>query len=75
MLIGDRIRTIREAKKLSQGDIEARSGLLRTHISRIENGHSVPSVETLQRLPGARRAALEVIPSRQATGALHPLAQ
>ncbi len=53
MLIGDRIRTIREAKKLSQGDIEARSGLLRTYISRVENGHTVPSVETLQRLAGA----------------------
>ena len=39
MIIGDRIRAIREAKKLSQGDIEKRSRLLRPYLSRIENGH------------------------------------
>lgn len=49
MLIGDRIRAIREAKNLSQGDIEQRSGLLRCYTSRIENGHTVPSVETLEK--------------------------
>ena len=49
MLIGDRIRALREAKKLSQGDIEERTGLLRSYISRIENGHTVPSVETLEK--------------------------
>ena len=53
MLIGDRIRAIREAKKLSQGDIEKRSGLLRAYISRVENGHTVPSVETLEKLARA----------------------
>lgn len=49
MVIGDRIRAIREAKKLSQGDIEHRSGLLRCYTSRVENGHTVPSVETLEK--------------------------
>ena len=29
MLIGDRLKAIRESKKLSQGDIEKRTGLLR----------------------------------------------
>ena len=43
MLIGDRLRAIRESKKLSQGDIETRTGLLRCYVSRVENGHTVPS--------------------------------
>ncbi len=47
--LGDRIRTIREAKNLSQGDIEKRWGLLRAYISRVENGHTLPSVETLEK--------------------------
>ena len=38
---------------MSQGDIEKRTGLLRCYISRIENGHTVPSVETLERLARA----------------------
>ncbi len=49
MLTGDRIRAIREAKDLSQGDIEKRSGLLRVYISRVENGHTTPSLETLEK--------------------------
>ena len=49
MLIGDRLRAIREAKKLSQGDIEERSGLKRSYVSRVEGGHTIPSVETLER--------------------------
>ena len=49
MLIGERLRSIREEKKLSQGEIEKRSGLLRCYISRVENGHTVPSVETLEK--------------------------
>jgi len=41
---------LRESKQLSQGDIEKRSGLLRCYISRVENGHTVPSVETLEKM-------------------------
>jgi len=37
MIIGDRLRALREEKKLSQGDIEKRTGLLRCYISRVEN--------------------------------------
>ncbi len=58
MLIGDRIRAIREAKKLSQGDIEERSGLLRAYISRVENGHTVPAVETLEKIAQALKVPL-----------------
>ena len=51
--IGVRIRELREKKGLSQGDIEERTGLLRCYISRVENGHTVPSLETLERFAGA----------------------
>jgi len=47
LMIGERLRTIRESKNLSQGDIEQRTGMLRCYTSRVENGHTVPSIETL----------------------------
>jgi transcriptional regulator with XRE-family HTH domain len=53
MIIGDRLRVLREDKKLSQGDIEKRTGLLRSYISRVENGHTVPAVETLEKFARA----------------------
>ena len=53
MIIGDRLRELREQKQLSQGDIEKRTGLLRCYLSRVENGHTVPAVETLEKLARA----------------------
>jgi transcriptional regulator with XRE-family HTH domain len=53
MIIGDRLRELRDAKKLSQGDIEKRTGLLRCYISRVENGHTVPAIETLEKMARA----------------------
>ncbi|HLJ24309.1 MAG TPA: helix-turn-helix transcriptional regulator [Candidatus Acidoferrales bacterium] len=53
MLIGDRLRELREAKQLSQNDLEKRTGLLRCYISRVENGHTVPAVETLEKFASA----------------------
>jgi transcriptional regulator with XRE-family HTH domain len=53
MVIGDRLRELREQKKLSQGDIEHRTGLLRCYVSRVENGHTVPAVETLEKFARA----------------------
>jgi transcriptional regulator with XRE-family HTH domain len=53
MIIGDRLRQVREEKKLSQGDIEKRTGLLRCYVSRVENGHTVPAIETLEKLARA----------------------
>src|SRR6201984_2188756 len=53
MVIGDRLKTLREAKDLSQGVIEERTGLLRCYISRVENGHTVPAVETLEKFARA----------------------
>lgn len=58
MLIGDRLRALREAKKLSQGDIEKRTGLLRAYISRVEHSHTVPSIETLEKLARALEVRL-----------------
>lgn len=48
-MIGDRLRELREAKHLSQGDIEKRTGLLRAYVSRVENCHTVPVIETLEK--------------------------
>jgi transcriptional regulator with XRE-family HTH domain len=53
MLIGQRLREIRDAKNLSQDDIEKATGLVRSYISRVENGHTVPSIETLQKWAAA----------------------
>jgi transcriptional regulator with XRE-family HTH domain len=52
-VIGDRLKELREAKMLSQDDIEKRTGLLRCYISRVENNHTVPAVHTLEKLAGA----------------------
>jgi len=49
MLIGEKLRELREAKNFGQGEIEKRTGLLRCYTSRVENGHTVPSVETLEK--------------------------
>ena len=49
MDIGKRLLALRTAKDLSQGDIEKRTGQLRCYISRVENGHTTPSLETLER--------------------------
>ena len=53
MDVGDRLKRFRELKGLSQGEIEERTGLLRCYISRVENGHTVPIVETLEKFARA----------------------
>lgn len=53
MDIGKRIRALRESKGLSQGDIERRSGLLRSYISRVEGGYTAPSLTTLEKFAKA----------------------
>ena len=75
MIVGERLRTVREQKELSQGDVEKRSGLLRCYISRVENGHTVPAVETLEKLARALEVPLyellyegEEPPKAQVTG-------
>jgi transcriptional regulator with XRE-family HTH domain len=61
MAIGDRLRQLREDRKLSQGDLEKRSGLLRCYISRIENNHIVPAVETLEKFARALAVPMYVL--------------
>lgn len=58
MIIGERLRSIREEKNMSQGDVEKRTGLLRCYISRVENGHTVPALETLEKFANALEVPL-----------------
>ncbi len=53
MVIDEKLKALRAQKKLSQGDIEHRTGLLRCYISRVENGHTVPAIETLEKMAHA----------------------
>jgi transcriptional regulator with XRE-family HTH domain len=53
MIIGERLRVLREQKNFSQGDIEEKTGLLRCYVSRVENGHTVPAIETLEKFARA----------------------
>jgi transcriptional regulator with XRE-family HTH domain len=56
--ISTSLRVIRIEKGLSQGDIERRTGILRSYLSRVENGHTVPSLETLSRIAAALQVSL-----------------
>jgi transcriptional regulator with XRE-family HTH domain len=53
MIIGERLRALREEKKFSQGDMEKKTGLLRCYISRVEHGHTVPAIETMEKFARA----------------------
>ena len=58
MIIGDRLRELRQQQNLSQEDIEKRTGLLRCYISRVENGHTVPAFETIEKFARALEVPL-----------------
>ncbi len=67
--IGDVIRSYRAERGLSQGDIERRTGLLRCYLSRVENGHTVPSLETLAKIAEALSISLaDFFPGVQTVG-------
>lgn len=53
MIISERLRSVREGKNLSQGEIERRTGLKRCYISRVENGHTIPTIDTLEKFARA----------------------
>src|SRR6267143_3371739 len=59
LIIGERLRALREEKKFSQGEVEKRTGLLRCYISRVENGHTVLAVETLEEFARALEAPMD----------------
>jgi len=58
MSIGTTIRGYRLQRGMSQGDIEKRTGLLRCYLSRVENGHTVPSLDTLAKIASAMEIPL-----------------
>src|SRR6266478_6182828 len=58
MVIGNRLKELRESKNLSQGDIEKKTGLLRCYISRVENNHTVPAIETLEKIARALEVSM-----------------
>ena len=58
MRIGAKLRELRIAKNLSQGDIEKRTGLFRCYTSRVENGYTVPSIQTLEKYASALEVPL-----------------
>jgi transcriptional regulator with XRE-family HTH domain len=58
MNIGETIRNYRLQKSMSQGDIEKRTGLLRCYLSRVENGHTIPSLDTLAKIAGSMEIPL-----------------
>src|SRR5438445_13268086 len=66
--IGEVIKTYRSQRGLSQGDIERRTGLLRCYLSRVENGHTVPSLETLQKIARALDLQLSEFFAEEAIG-------
>jgi transcriptional regulator with XRE-family HTH domain len=61
MNIGKRLKEIRERRSLSQAQIEKRSGLLCPYISRVENGHTVPNLDTLERMAKALKIPLYML--------------
>jgi transcriptional regulator with XRE-family HTH domain len=61
MIIGERLRALRQTKQMSQGDIETRTGLKRCYVSRVENGHTVPSVDTLEKFALALEIPMYVL--------------
>jgi transcriptional regulator with XRE-family HTH domain len=61
MEIGKKLRALREERNMSQGDIEKPTGLLRCYLSRVENGHTVPAIETLQKLAKAMNVPFHML--------------
>ena len=80
MNIGQRLMALRATKNLSQGDIGKRTGLLRCYVSRVENGHTRPNLETLQRWANALGVEVyqlffegEGMPEPLSAGSMEPL--
>ena len=79
MNIGETIRNYRLQKGMSQGDIEKRTGLLRCYLSRVENGHTIPSLDTLAKIatamdlllhPNFQQSKLDLAKRSELTGIL-----
>jgi len=57
-MIGERLKVLRKERKMSQGDIQERTGLQRCYVSRVENGHTMPSIDTLRKMAGALKVPM-----------------
>jgi ribosome-binding protein aMBF1 (putative translation factor) len=64
VIIGERLRALREEKKFSQGDIEKRTELIRCDISRVGNGRTIPAIETLEKMARALEMKKPIFPPR-----------
>jgi transcriptional regulator with XRE-family HTH domain len=58
MLIGQKLKEIREAKKMSQVEVSEATGLVQPYVSRVENGHTIPGLETLEKWASALKVPL-----------------
>jgi transcriptional regulator with XRE-family HTH domain len=58
MLIGQKLRELREAKNMSQLEVSQTTGLVQPYVSRVENGHTIPGVETLEKWATALKIPL-----------------
>lgn len=58
MILSQRLRSIREQRNLTQGDIEQRTGLKRSYVSRLEHGRTIPSLATLEKFAQALEVPL-----------------
>src|SRR5918912_1661090 len=54
---GQRLREARITAGLSQSELEEISGIPKARLSRYENGHVAPSIQTLERLAAALNAS------------------
>lgn len=73
-MIGQRIRQIRWKRGISQGVVEERTGLQRSYISRVEGGHTVPTIKTLELFARALGVTLHQVICESGAGAKFDLA-
>ncbi len=61
-LIGKRIRILRLERGLTQGDIEAATGVSRSHLSKIESGKVAnPGLDTLEKIAKALKVSISFL--------------
>lgn len=52
-IFGERVREKRRARKLTQVQVAERAGMFQHHISQLENGEVMPTLETILKLAAA----------------------
>lgn len=55
--VGQNIRKARVGAGMSQNDVQARCGIEKPRLSRYENGHILPTIETIEVLAKALKVA------------------